>query len=79
MLAARASADVTLRPGDLLGSGTVGTGCLLEIKDQTLGRYLEPGDDVALTVDRLGTLRTPIVERPQIAEISAPSRTRAVP
>ena len=26
----RASADVRLRPGDLIGSGTVGTGCLLE-------------------------------------------------
>jgi fumarylacetoacetate (FAA) hydrolase len=63
-LAARASADVTLRPGELLGSGTVGTGCLLEIRDQTLGRYLEPGDEVVLAVDRLGSLRTPIVERP---------------
>jgi fumarylacetoacetate (FAA) hydrolase len=63
-LAARASADVTLRPGELLGSGTVGTGCLLEVRDQTLGRYLLPGDEVALTIDRLGTLRTPIVERP---------------
>ena len=35
---ARASADVRLRPGDLLGSGTVGTGCLLEVRDATLGR-----------------------------------------
>jgi fumarylacetoacetate (FAA) hydrolase len=61
----RASADARLRPGDLLGSGTVGGGCLLEVKDQTLGRYLEPGDDVALTVERLGTLRTPIVARPE--------------
>ena len=63
-LASRASTDVTLRPGELLGSGTVGTGCLLEVKDQTLGRYLLPGDDVVLTVDRLGTLRNPVVARP---------------
>jgi fumarylacetoacetate (FAA) hydrolase len=63
-LAARASADVRLRPGDLLGSGTVGTGCLLEVRAQTLGRYLVPGDVVELAVERLGTLRTPIVERP---------------
>jgi fumarylacetoacetate (FAA) hydrolase len=63
-LAARASADVTLRPGELLGSGTVGTGCLLEVREQTLGRYLLPGDEVVLSVDRLGELRTPIVERP---------------
>lgn len=61
---ARASADARLLPGDLMGSGTVGGGCLLEIREETLGRYLEPGDLVELTVERLGTLRTPIVERP---------------
>ncbi|HEY8921180.1 MAG TPA: fumarylacetoacetate hydrolase family protein [Candidatus Limnocylindria bacterium] len=61
---ARASADARLRPGDLLGSGTVGTGCLLEVKDEILKRYLEPGDVVTLTVERLGVLTTPIVERP---------------
>jgi fumarylacetoacetate (FAA) hydrolase len=60
----RASADARLRPGDLVGSGTVGTGCLLEVRDQTLGRYLEPGDEVVLRVERLGELRTPIVVRP---------------
>jgi fumarylacetoacetate (FAA) hydrolase len=63
-LAARASADVWLRPGDLLGSGTVGGGCLLEVRESTLGRYLEPGDEVVLEVERLGRLRTPIVARP---------------
>jgi fumarylacetoacetate (FAA) hydrolase len=62
---ARASADAWLRPGDLLGSGTVGTGCLLEVRDSTLGRYLEPGDEVTLRIERLGALRTPIVERPR--------------
>jgi fumarylacetoacetate (FAA) hydrolase len=64
-MVARASADVRLRPGDLLGSGTVGTGCLLEVKDATLGRYLGPGDEVVLRVDGLGALRTSIVERPR--------------
>jgi fumarylacetoacetate (FAA) hydrolase len=64
-MVARASADVRLRPGDLLGSGTVGTGCLLEVKDATLGRYLLPGDEIVLRVDRLGALRTPIVARPR--------------
>ena len=61
---ARASADVRLRPGDLAGSGTVGGGCLLEIREETLGRYLEPGDEVVLRIERLGELRTPIVARP---------------
>ena len=60
----RASADVRLRPGDIIGSGTVGTGCLLEIKDDKLGRYLQPGDSVTLAVERLGALTSPIVERP---------------
>jgi fumarylacetoacetate (FAA) hydrolase len=64
-MVARASADVRLRPGDLIGSGTVGTGCLLEVRDETLGRYLQPGDMVTLRVERLGELRTPIVERPR--------------
>lgn len=62
---ARASADARLRPGDLIGSGTVGTGCLLEIKDDSgFGRWLQPGDEVRLEVDRLGALVSPVVARP---------------
>lgn len=60
----RASADVRLRPGDLIGSGTVGTGCLLEIRDEILKRYLEPGDVVTLAIERLGELTAPVVQRP---------------
>jgi 2-keto-4-pentenoate hydratase/2-oxohepta-3-ene-1,7-dioic acid hydratase in catechol pathway len=63
-IAARASTDVRLRPGDLIGSGTVGTGCLLEVRDGTLGRYLQAGDEVVLEVERLGRLRAPVVDRP---------------
>ncbi|HEY5629283.1 MAG TPA: fumarylacetoacetate hydrolase family protein [Candidatus Limnocylindrales bacterium] len=61
---ARASADVGVRPGDVIGSGTVGGGCLLEIREGTLGRYLEPGDEVTLEVERLGRLVSPVVPRP---------------
>jgi fumarylacetoacetate (FAA) hydrolase len=61
---ARASADVLVRPGDLVGSGTVGGGCLLETREATLGRYLQPGDEVSLRIERLGELVAPIVERP---------------
>jgi fumarylacetoacetate (FAA) hydrolase len=60
----RACADVHVRAGELLGSGTVGTGCLLEVKDQTLGRWLEPGDVVRLEIERLGSLTTPVITRP---------------
>ena len=63
-MVARAGADVRLRPGDLLGSGTVGAGCLLEIKDERLERWLQPGDVVTLAVERLGELSNPVVERP---------------
>jgi fumarylacetoacetate (FAA) hydrolase len=63
-LLARASADVRLRPGDLIGSGTVGGGCLLETREASLGRYLQPGDVVSLRVDRLGELTATVVQRP---------------
>ena len=42
-------------PGDLLGSGTVGGGCGLE-----LDRYLQPGDCVELEIQPIGILRTMI-------------------
>jgi fumarylacetoacetate (FAA) hydrolase len=61
---ARASADVHVRAGDLIGSGTVGTGCLLEVKDSTLGRWLEPGDLVTLAIQGIGELQSPVVVRP---------------
>lgn len=55
----RASQDVMLNEGDVIGSGTVGTGCLLEVtKGQ--GPWLQPGDVVELEVERLGILRNTI-------------------
>ena len=36
----------------------------MKIKDETLGRWLEPGDEVVLEVERLGRLVSPIVARP---------------
>jgi fumarylacetoacetate (FAA) hydrolase len=62
-LLAHASRDAELQPGDLIGSGTVGSGCILELTPQAVGGWLQPGDMVELEIDRLGTLRTPIVER----------------
>lgn len=57
----RASRDVTLFAGDLIGSGTVGTGCILELGPDNTDGWLEPGDTIELEIDRLGTLTTPIV------------------
>ncbi|MBK9124690.1 MAG: fumarylacetoacetate hydrolase family protein [Chloroflexi bacterium] len=58
-MVARASADAMLYPGDVIGSGTVGTGCLLEL---TMGQgpWLRPGDVVELEIERLGVLRTEV-------------------
>jgi fumarylacetoacetate (FAA) hydrolase len=56
-LIAHASRDVWLRPGDVLGSGTVGTGCILELTPEAVGGWLKSGDVVELTIERLGTLR----------------------
>jgi fumarylacetoacetate (FAA) hydrolase len=53
---ARASANVTLHPGDVIGSGTVGTGCLLETTAGQ-GAWLQAGDIVEMEIERLGVLR----------------------
>ena len=53
---ARASEDTWLLPGDIIGSGTVGSGCLLELTHGE-GPWLEPGDTVELEIERLGILR----------------------
>jgi 2-keto-4-pentenoate hydratase/2-oxohepta-3-ene-1,7-dioic acid hydratase (catechol pathway) len=70
-LVAHAARDTRLRPGDVIGSGTLNGGCLLELgplpmlADTSLQasteRYLEPGDVVELAADGLGVLRTEIV------------------
>jgi fumarylacetoacetate (FAA) hydrolase len=57
---ARASQDVYLFPGDIIGSGTVGTGCLLELGEK-VHPWLKPGDEVVLEIERLGTLTNTIV------------------
>jgi fumarylacetoacetate (FAA) hydrolase len=63
-LLAHASRDATLRPGDVIGSGTVGSGCILELTPEVTGGWLQPGDLVELTIERLGTLRNHVVPHP---------------
>jgi fumarylacetoacetate (FAA) hydrolase len=62
-LIARASADVWLQPGDVIGSGTAGTGCILELGPENVP-WLEPGDVVELEIEELGKLRN-VVEAPE--------------
>jgi len=59
-LVARAGRDTRLRAGDVIGSGTVTGGCLLELGPID-GRWIEPGDVVSLSADGLGELRTPVL------------------
>ncbi|MBL8109339.1 MAG: fumarylacetoacetate hydrolase family protein [Anaerolineales bacterium] len=56
---ARASDSVMLNPGDVIGSGTVGTGCLLELT-KFQGPWLNEGDVVELEVERIGLLRNTV-------------------
>lgn len=60
----RASAEVMLYPNDVIGSGTVGTGCLLELggEKSALGRWLQVGDVVELEIEGIGILRNTIGE-----------------
>lgn len=76
-LLAQASTNVWLKPGDVIGSGTVGTGCLLELAppDPTLPagerptapisreqvRWLQRGDMVELEIEGVGILKNTIV------------------
>ena len=53
-IVAHAALNTRLRPGDILGSGTVGTGCILEHGD---GRWLEREDVVELEIEGIGLLR----------------------
>ena len=46
-----------LAPGDVIGSGTVGNGCILEHGD---GRWLQRGDVVELEIEGIGVLRNTV-------------------
>lgn len=64
----RASYGVDLYPGDIIGSGTVGTGCFLELNGTGKlnnpdypEQWLKAGDVVELEIDQLGVLSNTIV------------------
>ena len=55
-----ASRNARLRAGDVLGSGTVGTGCLLEIGTE-VHPWFRRGDIIELEIEGIGVLRNKIV------------------
>jgi len=87
---AYAAEATALLPGDVLGSGTCGTGCILElalVHGAEAYPYLRPGDRVELEVDGLGVLANPVVAaeakpfapdaartRPRLADEPAPTQ-----
>jgi 2-keto-4-pentenoate hydratase/2-oxohepta-3-ene-1,7-dioic acid hydratase in catechol pathway len=52
------SKDDTILPGDLIGSGTVETGCGLE-----LDRWVQPGSVMELEIERIGVLRNRVIRK----------------
>jgi fumarylacetoacetate (FAA) hydrolase len=67
----RASYGVELYPGDIIGSGTVGTGCFHELNGtgklndpDYSEQWLQPGDKVTLKIEGLGTLENQVLAEP---------------
>lgn len=70
---AYASRGTELRPGDVIGSGTVGTGCILELGRVHGGDaypWLAAGDLVEIEVEQLGWQRTHVVAGPDVIPLS---------
>lgn len=57
----RASMNTNLVAGDYLGSGTVGTGCILELRPENTDGWIKRGDIVRLEVERMGILENKII------------------
>jgi 2-keto-4-pentenoate hydratase/2-oxohepta-3-ene-1,7-dioic acid hydratase (catechol pathway) len=77
-LVAYASRDTRVVPGDVLGSGTAGRGCLGELwgrAGETVPPPLQPGDEVVLRVERLGEVRN-VVGEPRPTPDIPPARPR---
>ena len=67
-----ASRGTQLRTGDIIGSGTVGTGCILELS-RTHGAqefpWLAPGDEVVLAIDQLGAIEATITASEPVSTV----------
>jgi 2-keto-4-pentenoate hydratase/2-oxohepta-3-ene-1,7-dioic acid hydratase in catechol pathway len=80
-LVAYASRGTVVRPGDVLGSGTCGAGCLGEIWGRRGRRDpapLAPGDEIELRIEGIGAIRNRVVEGPARVDIG-PSRPAQFP
>ncbi len=79
-LVSYASQDSVVKPGDVLGSGTCGSGCLAELWGRNGSKTpppLKTGDVVRMTVEGIGTIENTVGERREaVTRVSARSRPR---
>ncbi|WP_217376632.1 fumarylacetoacetate hydrolase family protein [Paenarthrobacter ureafaciens] len=79
-LVAYASQDSVIRPGDVLGSGTCGSGCLAELWGRNGTQTPQPlktGDTVRMTVEGIGTIENTVGSRREaITRVPARKRPR---
>ncbi len=63
----RTSYGIQMHPGEVIGSGTVGTGCLLELNGSKITHdlWLKAGDEVVLEIEGLGRLVNTVVHVPE--------------
>ena len=72
---AYASRGTRLVPGDIIGSGTCGTGCILELSlvhGEEAYPWLAPGDEVTLEVEQLGRMTSRVVPGPPLKPLRSP-------
>ncbi|OLT12747.1 hypothetical protein BJF78_23675 [Pseudonocardia sp. CNS-139] len=70
---AYASRGTRVRPGDVIGSGTVPTGCLFEhfaMDPEGFRGWLQVGDEVRLVVEQLGEIRSRVTAPPAVQRLS---------
>ena len=63
----RTSYGIRMHPGEVLGSGTVGSGCLLELNGSSItdNLWLKAGDEVVMEIEGLGRLVNTLVHAPE--------------
>jgi fumarylacetoacetate (FAA) hydrolase len=70
-LLAQASADCTLHPGEVIGTGTCGNGCILELR-MSRGKerfpWLKTGDVVEISAPKLGKLTTAVTANEPVTD-----------
>ncbi|MCP9955566.1 fumarylacetoacetate hydrolase family protein [Actinomadura madurae] len=74
---AYASRGTEVRPGDVIGSGTVGTGCIADLAARRSPEeypWLEAGDVVRLDAGPLGTIQSRLVPPPAVVPLGDPLR-----